>query len=359
MDTLGSEWDNFYEPRNEFRFLTSTCGMFSMIERIEFQNFKALRNTVLPLGRFTLIVGPNGSGKSTALEALQLAQTGGGNFAQLATAGGTGFPSVTLNWAPPHRDTQTELLWPKNAAQNRKFRTGTNAVRVDKSHPLGKFLANLRIYSLIPERVAQPVDLVPQLELGQNGSGLAGVLDRLRDTAPERFDALNVELNRWLPEFDRILFDTPGQGQRAFALRTQSGHVISARDLSDGTLLALAILALAYLPDPPPLVAFEDPDRGLHPRLLREVQDALYRLAYPENYGEEREPVQVIATTHSPYFLDLYRDHPEEIVIAEKHDSEATFERLADRSDIHEILQDASLGEVWYSGILGGVPVEK
>ena len=38
-----------------------------MIESVQFRNFKALRNTTLPLGRFTLIVGPNGSGKSTAL----------------------------------------------------------------------------------------------------------------------------------------------------------------------------------------------------------------------------------------------------------------------------------------------------
>src|SRR5258708_6001921 len=41
-----------------------------MIKAIEFQNYKALRNTTLPLGRFTLIVGPNGSGKSTAIQAL-------------------------------------------------------------------------------------------------------------------------------------------------------------------------------------------------------------------------------------------------------------------------------------------------
>src|SRR6516165_4242281 len=43
-----------------------------MIESIEFRNFKVLRATTLPLGRFTLLVGPNGSGKSTALLPLQI-----------------------------------------------------------------------------------------------------------------------------------------------------------------------------------------------------------------------------------------------------------------------------------------------
>jgi ABC-type glutathione transport system ATPase component len=43
----------------------------TMIESIEFKNFKALRDTTLPLGPCTIIVGPNGSGKSTVLQALE------------------------------------------------------------------------------------------------------------------------------------------------------------------------------------------------------------------------------------------------------------------------------------------------
>jgi len=170
---------------------------------------------------------------------------------------------------------------------------------------------------------------------------------------------LNKELGSWLPEFDQILFDTPGRGTRGFSLRTRnSQQAIPAPDVSQGTLLALAILTLAYLPNPPSVVGLEEPDRGIHPRLLREVRDALYRLSYPENYGERRSPVQVIATSHSPYFLDLFKDHPEEIVIAEKVGEEARFLRLSERPDLAELLEDAHLGDVWYSGILGGVPSE-
>ena len=145
----------------------------------------------------------------------------------------------------------------------------------------------------------------------------------------------------------------------AFKLRTREGHhAIDAGDLSQGTLLALAILTIAYLPDPPPLVCFEEPDRGIHPRLLRDVRDALYRLAFPQDFGEQRDPVQVVATTHSPYMLDLFKDRPEEIVIAEKIGQDGRFSRLADRDDLDEILQDAHLGDLWFSGVLGGVPSE-
>ena len=41
-----------------------------MIKAIHFKNYKALRETTLPLGRLTLLIGPNGSGKSTALGAM-------------------------------------------------------------------------------------------------------------------------------------------------------------------------------------------------------------------------------------------------------------------------------------------------
>lgn len=41
-----------------------------MLDYIQFRNFKVLRDAVLPLGRFTLIIGPNSSGKSTALEVI-------------------------------------------------------------------------------------------------------------------------------------------------------------------------------------------------------------------------------------------------------------------------------------------------
>ena len=95
-------------------------------------------------------------------------------------------------------------------------------------------------------------------------------------------------------------------------------------------MLALALLTLAYVPSPPSLVGLEEIDRGLHPRLLRHLQDALYRLSYPQSVAENRPPIQVIATTHSPYLLDLYREHPDEIVIAEKKDLNVQMRRLTD-----------------------------
>jgi predicted ATPase len=323
-----------------------------MFESITFLNFKALRDTTLPLNRFTLIVGPNGSGKSTALNAF-LALS---NVNLLVGNRSAGVPEhlpviLVANWK--------ESGVPAFTARAEWSPHGGGRGTYSGNSPKFQIALNrTRFYSLDATAIAAPVILQPHIELAHTGANLAGVLDRLRDQHPERFEALNEQLGRWIPEFDRILFETPQQGQRSISLRTrEGGHSIKASNLSQGTLIALALLTIAYLPEPPSIVCLEEPDHGLHPRLLRDVRDALYRLAYPDGSQEKREPVQVIATTHNPYFLDLFREHPEEIVIAEKVGLESKFSRLSDRQDLEEILGDAPLSEVWYSGVLGGVPV--
>ena len=332
-----------------------------MIERVAFRNFKVLHNADLPLGRFTLIVGSNGSGKTTALHAIQYAAHWASlPYDRVVTAGydRTGPVELVLHWSSPYQGLRMRFLWLPNG-WDRKTEGAKPEWQPDLTG-LDARLREIRTYSFDAGGIANPVGLQPNMELANTGGNLAGVLDQLRDRAPERFEALNDELHVWLPDFDRILFDTVGSGVRIFKLRTSHGkHAISAADLSHGTLFAVAILTLAYLPTPPPLVGLEEPDRGIHPRLLRHIQDALYQLAYPEQFGDTRDPVQVIVTTHSPYFLDLYKDHPDEVVIAQKRRDGAIFERLSDRTDITAILGDTHLGDAWYSGILGGVPSEE
>ena len=332
------------------------------IKSIKFQNAKVLRNTVLPLGRFTLLIGPNGSGKTTALRALA-------SFVQGKWPWPGGI-SVGLEGEPRTWQASMELTWSGDFDEESLDNTTSSIHRrkgLEHSPPGGMsgtllrsmqgWLQRIRFYSFDAARIAMNSTLQDKVEMAESGEHLAVVLDRLRDNYPERFERINEAVAIWLPEFDRILFDTPGEGNRCIALRTKKGgHKIGAEDLSQGTLIALALLTLAYLPQPPSLVLLEEPDRGLHPRLLRDVKDALYRLSFPEESGEDREPVQVVATTHSPYFLDLFRDHPEQIVVAEKKGNEATFSRLVDRDDLDGLLEESPLGDLWYSGVLGGVP---
>jgi predicted ATPase len=342
-----------------------------MIKEIRYKNFKALRDTTLPLGQFTLIVGANGTGKTTAMKVLK-------DIESLIPMNYDNF--VTKGLEAMNTPVEIEIAW-----ENFRIKRVVNQLSVSHFFTKGNSQAievlnnpsfstvlisafskkeesiefkSFKLFSFNANQIKQPTSLSTNLELALDGENLAGILDQLRDIEPERFESLNRELNKWFPEYDRILFEVPNNGYRAFLLRTKIGqHKIKAEDLSDGTRLALAYLTIAYLPNPPKIVCFEEPERGIHPRLLRNIQEAMYRLAFPANYGENREPIQVVATTHSPYLLDLYKDNPEEIVIANKDEKGVHFENLSKMKNIDKILQDGeSLGEVWFTGILGGVP---
>jgi len=265
---------------------------------------------------------------------------------------------VTVRWDKPQANIETRGVWTSQRSFNRDhvFTNGQPAPN-DLSNEMNAYLRGVRVFWLETNAIAQPYSIQPNMEIGPNGSGLVGVLDQLQSEEPERFEALNKEVGRGLPEYDRLLLQTPATNTKVLSLRTREGrHPIPAWQLSQGTLLSLAMLTLAHLAKPPTFIGLEEPDRCLHPRLLRDLRDALNRLAFPDSYGKARQPVQVLVTTHSPYLLDMYREHPEHIVIADKVGLNVRFQRLTDIQHIDEILSDSPLGEIWYSGILGGVP---
>jgi predicted ATPase len=217
-------------------------------------------------------------------------------------------------------------------------------------------IRSVRFHALDHAAMARPCRADSPVELVEDGANLAAAMHALRAARPEEFDAVAAEFGRILPEFKAIVPVKSGdQLALEFALHGENHH-IRAADLSQGTLALLGVLFLASASPRPALLCIEEIDRGLHPRALREARDALYRLSHP-NAGEPA--CQVLATTHSPYLLDLFRDQPEEVIIAEKTGSRANFRKLSDLADLKELLSEASLGDLWFSGVLGGVPEEE
>jgi predicted ATPase len=344
-----------------------------MIAAVHFRNFKVLRSAAVRLEAFNLFIGPSGSGKTSLIQALLRLRTLAGLPVQ-HSRGRLGEkpagPQIEFHFAPPFQNTRVtvgcdsdELVC--NLLVVEHTPSGVERSPVDLAGEaewaeLRTRLQSVRAYLFDHYAMAQPARLADGAELSSNAGNVAAVLAGWRERQPAAFHAVEAEFCRLIPEFRGLDFHDAGAGQVALAARpVEAGAgVVPADSLAQGMLYLLAILTLAHAPEPPGVVCLEEADRGVHPRMLREVRDALYRLSYPRDFGVERRPAQVITTTHSPYLLDLFKDHPEEVVVAHKRGRTATFERLSERADLKDLLAEAHLGDLWYSGILGGVPGE-
>ena len=172
---------------------TSSIVEDYMIESVQFRNFRVLRDTTLPLSRFTLLLGPNGSGKSTALQALEAVQrrlSGSGDWACIEQVITTGVAmsdatevEVLLRWSALYAGMGTHIVWSRSSPESTVKHVNSEGEEPSPQDAalLSAMLAKIRVYSLDATRIAAGVQLRSSIELGQEGASLAGVLDRLRD----------------------------------------------------------------------------------------------------------------------------------------------------------------------------------
>ena len=141
---------------------------------------------------------------------------------------------------------------------------------------------------------------------------------------------------------------TVRDGNLLLSLKESGGRLITATRLSDGTLRYLTLLSILLHPEPPPLVAIEEPELGLHPDLIPEIADLLVAAS---------ERMQLVVTTHSRMLVDALTEHPSSVVVCAKENGESQFERL-DETHLKRWLESygspATLGDVWSSGDIGG-----
>lgn len=176
--------------------------------------------------------------------------------------------------------------------------------------------------------------------LNDGGENLALVLSKIKNRV--RVD-LKDSLRKLYEGVENINFSIDG-GKVLLFLEESDDREIPATRLSDGTLRYLALLAILLHPEPPPLIAIEEPELGLHPDVIPHVAQLLVKAA---------ERTQVLVTTHSRMLVEALGDDPSRILVCEKEQGETRITRL-DSAHLAAWLKDYSLGELWSMGELGG-----
>ncbi|MFL6197207.1 MAG: AAA family ATPase [Thermoanaerobaculia bacterium] len=139
-------------------------------------------------------------------------------------------------------------------------------------------------------------------DIGPRGEWIAPFLYRLKESETHRkyFAAIGRALRSAIPTVEDLDVDLdPRRGILDILIR-QDGIPYSSRVVSEGTLRVLALCCLAGNPWPGELIAFEEPENGVHPRRIEVIADLLASIA-------EQRRSQVVVTTHSPTLIAAMR----------------------------------------------------
>ena len=202
------------------------------------------------------------------------------------------------------------------------------------------FLASWRFYSgfTVSENsaVRQPSFTEQDAVLAEDGSNLSAVLHAFMTEHTETWQELETHLRSAVPGFQSLGVKSQGRRGAVIGVWREFGvnGELTLADLSDGTLRFLCWATLCLSPKIPPLLCIDEPELGLHPRVLP-LLAGLLRTAAARS--------QILVATHSPYFLSQFA--LDEIAVMRKEDGRAVFVRPGDsqalRREIEEIGADA------------------
>ncbi|AFZ26341.1 putative ATPase [Cylindrospermum stagnale PCC 7417] len=185
--------------------------------------------------------------------------------------------------------------------------------------------------------------------LRSDARNLAAFLYLLKQNHPEYYQRIVKTIRLVAPFFSDFYLRPSPQNKDMIELEWfEQGQDIpfKAHLLSDGTLrfICLATVFLQPTSLQPETILVDEPELGLHPYAIT-ILASLMRAAAIEK--------QVIVSTQSVELLNEFS--ADDVIVVDRKDGKSLLRRLKE-DDLHEWLEDYSLGELWKKNILGGRP---
>ena len=164
-------------------------------------------------------------------------------------------------------------------------------------------LGNMLFLRLNPDTIGQLQSVKRterRIQLASDGANIAEYLIDLRDRSSSAFEDITRALQYVLPyasDVEPKVLDA-GVLRRSYVQLLEDKYEIPGWLMSSGSLRVLPLIATLLDPEPPPVVFIEEVENGLDPRTVGLVVDLMRSAA-------KGGKTQVIATTHSPYLLDM------------------------------------------------------
>jgi predicted ATPase len=209
-----------------------------------------------------------------------------------------------------------------------------------------KYLQSWQYYSLSPEAMRGFQHPRFQVFLNADGGNLASVVYHLKTTDERRYRTILRQLQTIEPSIDLINFAVPSEDKVFMFLEDKIGNKLPAANASSGTLRYLALIYIlvgqpAFAAGP--LVMIEEPENGIYVRFLRDLLDTL---------DQGPKSAQVVFTSHSPYFIDLFDTRLDGVFVMRRGDQHSTITQ-PDVQQVKARLEKYPLGEQHFREMLG------
>lgn len=295
-----------------------------MLQVVHLKNFRCFRDATVRLGPLTALVGPNASGKTALLHAITAYLLGPRDI-----------------WRHAEEPGRIECACTPPGAMEMQ----PNGGLLSTWHHKGQYL-HLDVRRMREHQVA-----TEEPRLSEDGSNIANVFA----TLPRR---VQEELSRQLANLVPVLGDVDvrpskgGQQRLLFQDRWKPNLWYEPHEVSDGTLLTLGLLVTQHQGGPVEVLAIEEPEHGLHPYLLREMISVLRKLT-------QGGGLQIVLATQSAELLEYMQPQEVRFLNRRPEDGAVVVEEAPTGTDewrrAYEAYQE-SLGSLWLSGNVGGVP---
>jgi hypothetical protein len=252
--------------------------------------------------------------------------------------------------------------------------TALKAVELAEDSPASQLLADLRQFAIYSPDTAtlRGLDTDPQSRtpVGLRGGRLAEAVDAVFRTPAilgqelygifrsvlqliEWSDSLGsagpgyVSVSKTIPQPTRIL-------RFRDRFMAEGRNYLSGYDASEGALYVLFMTVLVHHPEAPPVLAVDNFDQALNPRLAKALTRDVCE------WITTRKDRQLLLTSHNPLVLDglpLRNDHVRLFTVERSHQGKTVVQRVrVDEKLLQYADEGVPLSQQWVMGTFGGVP---
>lgn len=192
-------------------------------------------------------------------------------------------------------------------------------------------------FSISEKTISRPVLVEQEPSLREDCGNLSSVLHCLFTEHRDVLLEIEQLIRLVIPGFSNIAVKALGGPGEVMAFWREEGvdADLTLADLSDGILRFLCWAVLCLHPKPPTLICVDEPELGLHPRVLPLLAGLFQKAS---------QRTQVLIATHSSYFLSQFP--LENIAVMRKEDGRAVWKKPSDSQTLKDILADFGNDEI-------------